>query len=336
MTFLLVTEHRRTGGIDVRAFYMRRILRIWPLYFLTVAIAFVVVPWLSAAIELPRFYHALVVALADDYWSLLALFVFMLPNLALRFYPPVLAASHAWSIGAEEQFYAVWPWFLRRCVGRLATALLLLIGGKLAFQFMLFSMMQMGPSTLRGGGGGGDAFVRAFWIENMAIGALGAHLLLKPSALTRLVLTVPAQLGALCALIAITAVGTRWSLVDHLAMPVAFLVLMLNLSTNPKSLFRLDSRLLSHLGKISYGLYMFHPLVLVIVLTLLGKSRTFGRHALFNAVLYASVLSVTVLLSEMSYRYLELPFMRRKARFAVVPSEPEPAPLRRGERVRWR
>src|SRR5262249_6921629 len=86
MTFLLVTEHRRTGRIHVRAFYMRRILRIWPLYFFIVAIAFVIIPWITPHIALPGLYRRYVMVLERHYRALLALFVCMLPNVALRFY----------------------------------------------------------------------------------------------------------------------------------------------------------------------------------------------------------------------------------------------------------
>lgn len=100
ITFLLLKEKELTGTITIGAFYMRRVLRIWPLYFLLVALAFFVFPRIGA-MQVPP----LTGQLADNLRFTLPLFTLFLPQLALSMFAPVPFAEPAWSIGVEEQFY---------------------------------------------------------------------------------------------------------------------------------------------------------------------------------------------------------------------------------------
>jgi peptidoglycan/LPS O-acetylase OafA/YrhL len=98
ITELLVQEKERLGKIDVLAFYARRILRIWPLYFVFLAGAFVVV----------RFS-----------WLYLATCALFIGNFGFYWWgPPSLILSSLWSISVEEQFYIAWPLILRRLTER--------------------------------------------------------------------------------------------------------------------------------------------------------------------------------------------------------------------------
>ena len=51
ITSLLLAEHERRGRIDVGQFYVRRILRIWPLYYLMILVGFVLLPAASTYAE---------------------------------------------------------------------------------------------------------------------------------------------------------------------------------------------------------------------------------------------------------------------------------------------
>ena len=114
ITYRMLAEQRDRGRVSISAFYVRRALRIWPLYYLVVFVAFALVPWLM--------HHAAGTYVRDAWsWYLdgipgdgrLLLYVFLLPHVAYFTAPPVLCAAHLWSIGVEEQFYLVWPWLMR-------------------------------------------------------------------------------------------------------------------------------------------------------------------------------------------------------------------------------
>jgi peptidoglycan/LPS O-acetylase OafA/YrhL len=66
------------------------------------------------------------------------------------------------------------------------------------------------------------------------------------------------------------------------------------------------------LGKISYGLYMLHPTAIVLVLAALRQSGLDGRSLAYNLIMYPGAIGLTLLLSYVSYHFLELPFLRIK------------------------
>ncbi|WP_293893625.1 acyltransferase [Flavobacterium sp.] len=105
ITYLLLKEIEKTGTIDVKKFYMRRILRIWPLYY---------------------FYLIIVIFLngiQNVEWPIL-FYIFILPNFKTSFNGVIATVvgsenlvymvGHYWSLGVEEQFYAFWPWLVKK------------------------------------------------------------------------------------------------------------------------------------------------------------------------------------------------------------------------------
>ena len=99
ITYLLLAEEARTGAISIRAFYLRRILRIWPLYYLLVLCGFLLLPHVSLlGLPIPPVHE-------HSWWLEFALYMTVFPNLAV----PVPYLAHLWSIGVEEQFYILWP-----------------------------------------------------------------------------------------------------------------------------------------------------------------------------------------------------------------------------------
>src|SRR5579864_2495432 len=100
ITSLLLRERAATGALDLRGFYVRRILRIWPLYLAFVAFAAVFAALVPGQ-HLPIKY---VVG-----YSLLA------GNWIYAFYGlPASFATPLWTVSIEEQFYLAWPLALRK------------------------------------------------------------------------------------------------------------------------------------------------------------------------------------------------------------------------------
>lgn len=98
ITGLLLREAEARGQINIGAFYLRRALRIWPLYYVALALTVFVVPHLITD-DFP-FAHAIAFALFAGNWSTVVLG------------GPDSVAAPLWSVSVEEQFYLVWPLFL--------------------------------------------------------------------------------------------------------------------------------------------------------------------------------------------------------------------------------
>jgi peptidoglycan/LPS O-acetylase OafA/YrhL len=297
ITTLLIKEHGLTGTIDVRSFYVRRILRIWPLYF---TVLLCVGPLVS-------------IFLPDQHlpWRYLAPFILLSGNWATGLWGfPTSYVSILWSVSIEEQFYLTWPQVMRRWLHHLP---------KIAWA--LIAMAFVTRAALVHFGASRDAIFcnTVARLDPIAAGALigfalkGRVVVLRSSA--RALLMLLGILGiALCG-----AFGSGAGPVCLLTYPAAtlasVLLLLASIGIDLSSIPTFVTRPLVHLGRISYGLYVFHGLSLAIT------------EAVFHAILRSShglqvpcALALTILCATMSYRFLESPFLRLKRRFTHIDS----------------
>ncbi len=105
ITYLLLKEKEGTGQIKIKHFYIRRILRIWPLYFLVLIFGYFVVP-----IIMPDYYQS-----SPTFFTLKGFFLnaFFLTGVTYVLKLTPIIISIIWSIGIEEQFYIFWPWIIK-------------------------------------------------------------------------------------------------------------------------------------------------------------------------------------------------------------------------------
>lgn len=318
ITYLLLAERDAAGDIDVPRFYLRRALRIFPLYYLILLIACTLFPLLfpgDPTYDIRRQPHVL---------RRLLLYIAFLPNIGLVPSPLVPGAGHLWSIGVEEQFYWFWPAVLKLFPKHLPRILIALVVVKTATVVWLGQLLVVNP----GPAVGALAFLRTLYtwtflpIEYMAIGGLGADAVFhRRDALLRFALHPWVERVNLFVLLPSVFV-VRFG-IPPLLIGMIFLVLILNVACNERSLVRLDDRFHRHAGDLSYGVYMYHPLVLFAVLAgLRACSAILGRPVLLHLALYALVLGATYVISLLSFHTFEGFFLRLKKRFAVVESSP--------------
>jgi peptidoglycan/LPS O-acetylase OafA/YrhL len=91
--------------------------------------------------------------------------------------------------------------------------------------------------------------------------------------------------------------------------------IILNFASNPNIHFNLEAGIFKYLGKISYGLYMYHPIAIVSAVYLAKSMGLAG-----NAFIYPVSLMLTIALAGLSYKYVESFFLQRKLNYSTIRS----------------
>lgn len=318
ITDLLLRERAKTGRIHIQAFYMRRILRIWPLYFA----AFLGLGILG--------YFVTGVSTKDPVaW---AAFTFFAGNWYICHHGWIAGSvDPLWSISVEEQFYIVIP-ALAALGGRRAVQVvsLLLLAG--AYVTVLVYALHPTP------GDNGEWTNSFLHFQYFAAGTLLAIYLKGKSYRIALPFRLCGfALAYLCWFTAMIRFRVQsWNPQPTLAGAVAgwLLVLLGTLLFFVCALgmeARFIPRWLAYLGRISYGLYIFHSFVFFLLYEKAAPRLTalfptfrlspFVRNELGTVL----VLAVSIVVAHFSYQYFERPFLKLKERFTFVASRPESA-----------
>ncbi len=296
ITYLLLLEKEKKGKINIRFFYVRRVLRIWPLYYLFIIICLIVMYYAGSRVSS----------------TTLLFYVFYAPNIPfiLGTYIPVLA--HYWSLGVEEQFYLFWPW----CVAKTKKNL-----DKFIFAgIMLFFVLKL---VLRYFAPGGDhsllfMFLNVTRFHCMMIGALGAVLFVKNNVVVMKLCTHMVSQILAWAVIVATAVNQFHiaSVLDGEFISVITVVIILGQATKVNRLINLQAGIPDFLGKISYGIYVYHPLIIW------GLSFLFANMAITGVlkylIIYCSTIVATIITAYLSYNYFEKWFLKLKLNYTII------------------
>lgn len=251
ITTILLREHDLTGGLRLRRFYFRRLIRLYPPLLLAVAVIFV---------------PGLIFAPVQRVW--------LIDNiLALSYTTPVArdlgwtfskAWGHTWTLGIEEMFYLIWPPLLlvlfRRFHGSRRTAVVsATIGTLMMCANVAIEMTGERPSELLRSGGLfiGCALASALWNR--------AHSEMPKSmgwaGITLIAAAVVFHSGdGLISLAVIASVVGSVGLIAHLA------------TQSKGAIYRvLAMKPAAYLGRISYELYLWHYPVLIVLSWVLGS-----------------------------------------------------------------
>jgi peptidoglycan/LPS O-acetylase OafA/YrhL len=296
ITTLLLRERETRGDIDVRGFYLRRVLRIWPLYFSFVAFSALLslFPWTGQ--KLPFHYIAGYCLLAG--------------NWAMAVYgAPISVAGPLWTVSIEEQFYLLWPLAMRRAtvvrMARIAVGVLVVDNlYRVVIAASGASLVAMKSST----------FTR---IDPIALGILLAVFsdkIPRLSSRKRAALLL-AGWASWVAIYAFCFSSTRLLTLGYPVAALASAAIMVSFLGSQHPF--LKNKQLLYLGKISYGLYVIHEFGLWCASHIVHPAKPSAK-----VVELGLGLAFTVLFAAASYRWLESPFLRLKERFACVPSRP--------------
>jgi len=313
ITYLLLIEKEKFKKISIKKFYIRRILRIWPLYFFIFILGFIILP-MFPFFEIPYFSNQFY----ENYWQNFILYLFIIPNLAFSMFSAVPLIGQSWSIGVEEQFYILWPLIIR-------------LKKKITFKFLFYLftivislkiiVLMISLNYIFDWIEVLKKFTAMLKFENMIIGAMGALVLKnnKTNILKLIYNPILFIFSFFCIFFLIYIIPNKFLDGKHIIDAIFFIIIILNISSNPKSLISLENKVFNFLGKISYGIYMYHMIVIFISIKILNTSNLIEEnYIIFNVVLYILSLGITILVSNISYIYLEKRFLSLKSRYSNI------------------
>ncbi len=297
ITYLLLSERERTGRVDVVKFYIRRAFRIWPLYFLLI---------LTAPLLTYFFFEQ-----SPDY---LYQFLFVGNFDVIAHGAKSAATDHLWSICIEEHFYLFCPLLIAFIPEkRMPQVLLAIVIGTILFRSYVAETQENYGMTL---------YMHTLSrIDVLAIGGLLGYMHFKGflrfnhSIGTRIL--VYATFIFLFVFVDYSECGTLFSSAFKKYTFVGLAAYWAgNFLFHPGAVWMVEkNNFLHRFGKASYGIYMFNPVIILIVLHFFARNN-WQNYLAFLTVVHVLLFSITFL----SYRFIELPFLALKEKYAVIRS----------------
>lgn len=317
ITHLLLKEKDRNGNISLKKFYTRRILRIWPVYFITLIVGFFILP------PVVHFFIGgeVLPFLTDPPLSALPQYLFFLANFHLAFHGGASVPTDVlWSISVEEQFYLIWPWVIsfipRKHLPKILGVIVLV--SCLYRYFYAFSPDVLAYSTFS-------------VMSYLAIGSLLAWFVSTKNHIVDYLRQTPKFFIFLVYLfLAILVFGRHYvadilysqkilfiSFVTFLPLILASVFAFIIFEQNEffKSIFKTGkSKILTFLGRISYGFYSYHMFAFTIVLLIAFRlGMTLNYSSTLEWFIFIGLSFVTVfVIASISYYMMEKQFLKRK------------------------
>lgn len=326
ITYLLLKEKEQNSKINIRFFYLRRVLRIWPLYFLVLFICFVIIPFFSSSLPVNFPVSASNVILDKG------LYLFFLGNFDYLIHGiSNYVVGVLWSVSIEEQFYLFWPLLLivfpRKHLVKVFIALILF-----STLYRLFGTSGLTLNLML-------KYHTFSCISDLSVGALFAQLCTNEKTLESFVnikkhwidlfyiagLLLIVFRFDIYSLEPVNALDPRQS--SHILksiMPVVysffFAFILIEQVFAKNSIFKIGRiPFISKLGKISYGLYCYHMIAMFLVVYVFFKLGYNAIHPsatlLFIEAITAFIL--TIIISSISYTYFEKRFLLLKEKFSI-------------------
>ncbi len=302
ITYLLLKEKEITKTINYKFFFIRRALRIWPLYF---------------------FYLLLLVLIFGfaSFKETLLLYVFFMPNFVNLFVGEfgILPVSkilsekigHYWSLGVEEQFYIFWPLLIK-----FFNKNLFLFICSFPLFFLIFKILLKicsAPTEVQ-------AFFHYSRFGCIAIGGLGAYIFNFINTKKHLLFLNSLIIQLFCWVFLVFVASNNfylYGIINHELISIVTLIIIINQISAKNKLINLELPIFDYLGKISFGLYIYNPIIIYFFQYYFHTLED----TLFNIIfIYFSVFSMLIIVSHFSYNYFENYFLKFKNTFVKVNS----------------
>ncbi len=321
ITYLLMSEKHQKGDIDIKKFYVRRLLRIWPVYFITIFIAVWGLPFFVNLIGMRD-------KLPFDIFSNLGSYpwyVFFVGNFNMFLNtPPSVTLAILWSISVEEQFYLLWPLIVKFVKHKFIPALL---SSVVLVSIVYRYVYAYNYNTVK--------YSTFSVMSDIAIGCMVAWLFFEKNKITlwakglshikSFFLYYSTLIILILSRSFIYDVNPEWARRALIAIePVVFAILFSFIIARLAGLREHFitgkhpiQKVLVYLGRISYGLYCYHMIVLVAVLAIFyqGGYETIYQSVSELLVIFFITLLITIITSMVSYHFIEKRILKLKKNF---------------------
>lgn len=302
ITSLLVHEAERKGKINAFGFFMRRLLRIWPLYYIIVIFGFILFPLLPNGFETQNslLHYSLFISNFEELWT--------------GWRDSISFLTITWSVSIEEQFYMAW-------VVLIAFIPAFRKGKHYHYYFILLILISVVFRLFHSEDERTIYFHTLSVVSDLAIGGLLSVVSLKTNwlnslkTLSRVKIVLVYFIGA-ALLIGSTKLFPGFLVsIEHLFIGVFFAFVIFEQIYCENSFYKADRiRGFFKLGEISYGLYMYHCIVIYFIQKVIIQYEFQGSIFGFIAFLLISGYT-TIAISRLSYTYIEEPILRLKKHF---------------------
>lgn len=287
-------------------FYLRRALRIFPIYYLTLFILLLPVFEYGADYRSNIFYYL-------TYTS--NIFLYDSQSWEIPF-------IHSWSLAVEEQFYLIWP-------------LVILLANKKMLPYIISFFVLVGftiPFILPQSEFTGILTISCF--DALGMGALLAWFFKYKSNYIKKLQTILSFSVAVCFIIYFI----RFFLLKSVTVPDITLTLLVlwvityihirDEQENKRFNFLFENRIAVFIGRLSYGMYMFHPLIPILTWKVVQRVYPYEKLPAFVATNFqyfflVANFAVLIPVAWLSYKYIEQPVLGLKKYFEITPQSKE-------------
>jgi peptidoglycan/LPS O-acetylase OafA/YrhL len=312
ITYLMLEEYEKTGKFDLKKFYIRRTLRIWPLYYFVLVFGFFVYPFFKSHLG---FENNIPYSVAYQFLFLSNFDSIRVANEGLVDKAPMMIGI-TWSVAIEEQFYLLWPLLFLALKGRrFWPAVLVVVLVSWFCRTFVFRNEAMYYHTVA-------------VASDLAIGAAFAMLVFYNPRFVNFIRTLRRSHIVTFYVLALLYflyhdvlfsdfAETAFSRLLH---TLIFALVIVEQSYAENSFFKFGRwPALSAMGKYSYSLYMLHPIGIQFAIVLFRYLQLDRASETAMSLLYVLVALIpSMLLSFLSYHYIERYFLNLKKKFYPV------------------
>ena len=302
ITYRLLEEYKQNNKIRLLHFYAKRGLRIWPIYFLLLLICFFIIPFLFSLL------HFTIPTLPDILPFLFFWSNFYMIDHGVNF---ISALIILWSVVIEEQFYIFWGLIIKYLKKYIVIIICVCLIVSVIYCYYYLSVLHGKPMNLK---------IHTFYaIPDFCFGGLIAFICHSKKKVFNFLKKLSTLFyGGIYFVLIVFNVLQNFEIihfdiiVNDVFNAVCYALILFDQTFNDKRFFNAgEFKPLSYLGKISYGLYIYHLLVFSIMIKAVHYFTTIQN--VYISFLQATLtLIATIITAHVSYRYFESFFLKVK------------------------